>query len=29
MEFVHFLSSHMLNPAQGGRALYLRWCSRP
>lgn len=22
MEFVHFLSSHMLNPAEGGRALY-------
>lgn len=22
MEFVHFLSSHMLNPAQGGKALY-------
>ena len=22
MDFVHFLSSHMLNPAQGGRALY-------
>ena len=22
MEFVHFLSSHMLDPAQGGRSLY-------